>query len=288
VGQRRRTTSRAQGRKADGTRPAIEPRDRHFALDAERVGSWHSGNLYITHFFNGMSLMFPRGERFFVDSVRRFRDQIKDPELREQVAAFLSQEGIHAREHRNYNAVLRRRGYPAGALELITRVSLWSTRFTPARWQLAITCAFEHFTATLADAVLSDPEVLGDSAAEYAALWRWHCAEEIEHKAVAFDVYQTIAPGTLGYLGRVAAMALVSANYLPYTMVHQLALASFDRVFLDLDAAGGALRFFWTRPGLIPRGLAMYLRYYTPSFHPWEYDNSDLLRRWQRTSRAES
>jgi predicted metal-dependent hydrolase len=271
-------------RKRQRRRPPIEPRNRRFAVRGERMASWHSENLYISHFFNALSLMFPEGERFFVDSVRRVRHRIMDPDLQAQMEAFIRQEAIHAREHLHYNDELRRQGYPTDVFDLLTRIALRSTRLTPARWQLAITCAFEHFTATLADAALRDAEVLGDAAADYAELWRWHSAEEIEHKAVAFDVYQSVAPGVLGYLTRVAAMAVVSANYLPYVMVQQLALAAVDRVLLDPGAAAGALRFFWTRPGLISRQLKMYLDYYKPTFHPWEHDNADLFWRWRQTS----
>jgi predicted metal-dependent hydrolase len=83
-------------------------------------------------------------------------------------------------------------------------------------------------------------------------------------------------------------MALVTANYLPYSLVQLLALASVDRILLDPIAAAAAFRYFWIRPGLMPRGVVTYLRYYMPSFHPWEHDNTELLRRWQKTSAAQA
>lgn len=262
----------------------LAPRDVSFDLEDEHAGRWHSDNPYISHFWNGLSLMFPEGERFFMRAVSRVRQQIRDPELQEEVAAFLRQEGIHTREHVRYNDTLRRQGYPVQWLEWLTRLSLRSTRVTSARWQLAITCAFEHFTATLADAVLRDPTVLEGASPEFAALWRWHCVEEIEHKAVAFDVYQEIAPGVIGYLRRVLIMAFISANFLPYTMVHQVLLASRDRIVLDPGEAMRALQFFWSRPGLIPRGLRLYLDYYRPGYRPWDHDNSAAVERWRRTA----
>lgn len=277
--QQKRTT----GRRASGTRPPIERRDVHFDLGAVHAGRWHSDNPYISHFWNGLSLMFPDGERFFVDSVRRVRQGISDAQLQEQIRAFLSQEGTHAREHRSYNDVLRKQGYPARLLEWMTRLSLWSTRVTSARWQLAITCAFEHFTATLADAVLRDPRLFEDAAPTYAALWRWHCIEETEHKAVAFDVYDAIAPGLIGYLRRIIAMWFVTLNFLPYTAVLQLLLAAHDGVLLDFDAASVALRYFWERPGLIRRGIGLYASYYRPGFHPWDHENQALIDHWRKS-----
>jgi predicted metal-dependent hydrolase len=267
---------------AEGKRPAIEPRDLAFELEDEHAGRWHSDNPYISHFWNGLSLMFPEGERFFMRSLARVRKQIRDPELQREISAFLSQEGIHTREHAKYNDVLRRQGYPTQVLEWVTWLSLRSTQVTSARWQLAITCAFEHFTATLADAVHADPAVLEGATPEFAALWRWHCAEEIEHKSVAFEAYEELSPGAIGYLRRVLVMAILSANFLPYAMVHQLVLASRDRLLPDPREVAGALRFFWTRPGLIARGLRLYLAYFRPGYHPWDHDNGDAVERWRR------
>jgi predicted metal-dependent hydrolase len=267
------------------TRLAIEPRDLSFDLEDEHAGRWHSDNPYISHFWNGLSLMFPEGERFFMRAVSRVRKQIRDPQLQQEISAFLRQEGIHTREHIKYNDTLRRQGYPVQLLEWVTRLSLRSTQVTSARWQLAITCAFEHFTATLADAVLSDPKILDGASPEFAALWRWHCAEEVEHKSVAFDVYEQISPGTIGYLRRVLIMAFLSANFLPYTMVHQLFLASCDRLVPVPRDVKRALEFFWTRPGLIPRGLRLYLAYYRPGYNPWDHDNAHGVERWRREHR---
>lgn len=281
MAQPRRATRRPESRKA-GTRAPIKPRNRQFTLADEHVGSWHSDNPYISHFFNGLSLTFPYGEPFFINAIRRYRDWITDPELRAQVAAFIGQESIHAREHRRYNDMLRRRGYPADLLELITNFSLWMTALTPGLWQLGITCAFEHFTAIMAEAALGDGDILDGAVTEYAEMWRWHCAEEIEHKGVAFDVLHAVAPGWLAYLVRTAAMTGVTANFLTYSMFQQVSLAAFDHLLLDPKAAAAALWYFWINPGLMPRGFRRFASYYKPSFHPWELDDSDLLERWQQ------
>ncbi|MEK6425214.1 MAG: metal-dependent hydrolase, partial [Burkholderia gladioli] len=51
-------------------------RDLHFALPVERAKDWHGQGPAVTHFFNALSLLFPAGERFFMDSVRNYRDRI--------------------------------------------------------------------------------------------------------------------------------------------------------------------------------------------------------------------
>ena len=184
---------RVKRRVGPETRPAIEPRDLRFDLSGVQAGRWHSDNPYISHFWNALSITFPDGERFFMDSVRRVRREIRDGHLQEQIRAFLSQEGIHAREHRAYNDLLREQGYPAQWPERLTRLALWLTRVTSARWQLALTCALEHFTATLAELVLTSEEtrdLFGHE--EVRNLFVWHALEESEHKAVAFDVYRAV------------------------------------------------------------------------------------------------
>ena len=72
-------------------------RDLRFNLPPERASDWHVQGSHVTHFFNALSLLFPAGERFFMDSVRNYRDQIDDPVLKKQVLGFIGQEAMHTR-----------------------------------------------------------------------------------------------------------------------------------------------------------------------------------------------
>src|SRR3546814_6631164 len=78
------------------------PLSRHFV----------EGDILQSHILAVLSATFPKGEQFFVDSVRNFRDQITDEELRRQVAGFIGQETMHGREHDRFNEVLGQLGYP--------------------------------------------------------------------------------------------------------------------------------------------------------------------------------
>mgnify|MGYP003452248881 FL=1 len=77
----------------------IRPRHLDFNLPKPLPRHWHGGDAFKTHLFDSMSVLFPDGERFFIDSVRQFRDQISDPLLKEQIRGFIGQEGHHSREH---------------------------------------------------------------------------------------------------------------------------------------------------------------------------------------------
>jgi len=262
-------------------RPKIQTRNIAFDLPADLPRHWHSGDPYITHFFNGLSLMFPDGERFFMDSVRRFQDRVTEPRLREEVRGFLGQEGIHGREHHRYNELLEAQGYPARKLERFVQWGIAIDRKLPAKWQLAVTCALEHFTAIFAEVVLREPGFFRDAHPAMARLWTWHALEETEHKAVAFDVYQTVAPGFGGYLRRIAAMAIVTVLFGLQILIHESVLVRRDGMLWKLGARRKAFRFLWVNPGFLALGLRHYRRYYHRDFHPWQRDSSELVARWK-------
>src|SRR5258708_38681819 len=126
---------------------SLQDLPRHFAAD---------GDLITSHVAAGLSAVFPDGEDFFVRSVRHFRDQITDPELKRQVAGFIGQEAMHGREHRAFNERLDQLGYPTKEGERITKWGLAAReRLLSAKSNLAVTAAPQHLTATLAHALLS-------------------------------------------------------------------------------------------------------------------------------------
>src|SRR5947207_2664818 len=94
---------------------SLQDLPKHFADD---------GDLILSHIAAALSAVFPDGEDFFVRSVRNFRDQIADPELKQQVAGFIGQEAMHGREHRAFNNRLDELGYPTKRVERITKWGL--------------------------------------------------------------------------------------------------------------------------------------------------------------------
>ena len=158
---------------------------KHFAAD---------GDLILSHLAASLSAVFPDGEDFFVRSVRHYRDQITDPVLKRQVAGFIGQEATHGREHRILNDRLDELGYPVKRFERLTERGLAiRTRLAPPIANLAATAALEHFTATLAELVLTSEETRATFGHdELRNLFLWHALEESEHKAVAFDVYKAV------------------------------------------------------------------------------------------------
>lgn len=144
-------------------------RDLRFDLPVERAKDWHAQGSHVTHFFNALSLLFPAGERFFMDSVRHYRDRIDDPVLKKQVLGFIGQEAMHTREHVEYNELLQANRMPARKLDQRVWIVLGYVKRTfPQALQLAHTVAAEHYTAMLADWILRDPTRLAGSVEGYA------------------------------------------------------------------------------------------------------------------------
>ena len=155
------------------------------------------------------------GERFFINSVRAYRDQITDPELKKAVTAFIGQEAMHGREHEEYNSALFAVAPIAPKFEKLVESILNSlSKHAPKAFSLSGTIALEHFTALLADGVLSDSRVSGGADPDYAALWVWHSLEETEHKAVAFDVYEAVmGKGVGAYALRSTGLVLATVLF---------------------------------------------------------------------------
>lgn len=248
--------------------PASVPRD------------WYGGDPFTTTHLDALSLLFPEGERFFVDSVKQLRHLIEDPELREQVAGFIGQEAMHGKEHRAFNEMLVGHGYAAapkvdawlrGFLKLVRRV-------LPKKSQLAATCALEHFTAIMAERLLRDEQMREPMDPSVRGLWTWHALEESEHKAVAFDVYRAAGGG---YARRVAIMLLTTVIFFAVTLwVQSRLMYARGVLFRPWRWARGVTR-MWIWPGFFLRMIPAYLDYFRPGFHPDDRDTAALLDDWR-------
>lgn len=261
----------------------IPKRDLHFDFSKVDLGHWHPGGPHLTHYFNVHSLQFPKGERFFINSVRHFRDRITDPVLKEQVAGFIAQEAMHGREHEAYNEALKQYGYPVEAMERWVGRTLKVAKLTmPPKGQLAMTAALEHLTAIGAEELLGHDDGLDRAHPEMARLWRWHAIEETEHKAVAFDVYRHVAgTGPIAWLRRCFTLLTSSTGMTLMTWLFLFAVTWRAGIFFDLRGWGRMLWWIWVKPGNVRRQFVHYWAYFKPSYHPWDIDNYHHVERWK-------
>ena len=243
---------------------------------------WWGGNAFATHLANGVNLLFPAGERFFVRSVRHFQDRIEDPSLRAAVRAFNAQEGSHSKAHDTQIRTLEAQGYRVRRfLARYEKIGfgLIAPSVSP-EMRLAVTVALEHYTAILAEHALQDPML------EYAhpvmrQLLRWHAAEEIEHKAVAFDVLKVVNPS---YALRMGGMALATAGLFGFWMAAFAMLLSQEKKLTGASLAQPRVPEAQRRSILRDVVLAGIREYARPDFHPNDKDTLPLARAYLATA----
>jgi predicted metal-dependent hydrolase len=260
------------------------------------------------HLLAVLSGLFPNGEEMFIEAVRHYRDQITDPDLVKQVNGFIGQEVTHGRQHRRLNDRLAELGYRSNIVDQtmqadvhsltpgMRRVVWLASRVGPLRglaerldeqraegpdplFRLALTAALEHYTATMAELLLTSTD-LQDLFADDALfrMWAWHAIEESEHRAVAFDVYKAIGGDeeTRARAMRLSGLALVFIS-----SWHTLAGVIRDRrSWRDF----GLAKSLWrnrTNPLLSKRFRKNIAEYYRADFHPLDRDTSELEDAWR-------
>lgn len=180
----------------------IKVRKINFGHEKIQKKYWYNDNPISTHFLNALHAVFPDGEKLFIRSVKYFEKNIQDPALRERVKGFIGQEVQHGLQHQRFYESLKAQGvdidgfvawYKDAAYEKYVEpafLSLLGNGKLAEMGSLSVTAALEHYTATLAEVVLKNPNTfLKNVPEDMKHMLMWHAAEEIEHKAVAYDVY---------------------------------------------------------------------------------------------------
>ncbi len=158
---------------------------------------------------NGISLTMPHLEPFLIRAVRAASQTVANPYVRAEADAFMAQEGQHFRAHRRFNDLLKNLHYPRLAkLEADMAASYERLDTQSLRRRMAYTVGFESMTIGLTRWLVTERvRLFGHVDTRIVSVMLWHMVEEIEHKCVAFDVYQANFSGSLGgYLARVAGI----------------------------------------------------------------------------------
>ncbi|WP_372783749.1 metal-dependent hydrolase [Litorivivens sp.] len=259
---------------------AITVRRMNFAIQPEMEKYWFNGNPLISAFFYALSATFPDGERFFIDTVRHYRNDIEDPKLQQEIRAFIGQEAHHGKAHEDFNNALEAKGFPVNkvAAKAKALLDLARQRLKPQR-QLAITVALEHVTATMAEHALRHPELLEQMDPTFRKMIIWHAVEEIEHKAVAFDVFRHCVDDEF-LRRRVMFMSLIL--FFGRIMYFQKLLLRADNRRANLREWWGAMKFFWGKGGLMRESLIHFAKAFKRGFHPQDIDQTALIKDWQK------
>jgi hypothetical protein len=239
------------------------------------------GDLVMSHFVSTLSATFPEGEDFFIRSVREYRDHISDADLKEAVKGFIAQEATHRHQHRLLNDRLQAMGYPTEGIDrhIKTLVGRLEKRFSP-KMRLAVTAALEHYTATFAEIILTSDEaqeLIGYT--EVRPILLWHALEECEHKAVAFDVYETVGGSERT---RVWGMRIASLLLFTELVIQTTRSLAGDRAAYNPVRLLRSLRAFRHNPLFSRAAIERFRSYTHAGFHPDDWDSAEILERWTK------
>ncbi len=223
-------------------RHEIVPRKVAFDLSNSPL-HWLPGDSFSSHIINGVHLLLPAGELWFCRVYNKALPYVTDENLRKDVRAFIEQEAIHAQAHRHGEKWLKEQ-HNMDVSEYRERVD-WLFRHLlgdqplgyklpkslEMRWlilRVGLIAGIEHFTGMFGDWCMnSDGWDEGDPVV--ADLFRWHLAEEVEHRTVAFDLFDHLCKTKLGfYISRQAIMAIVFPLFIYMIMEGYRSLASQD------------------------------------------------------------
>lgn len=255
-----------------------EPKVRQLNIDLSTgfPRHWLGNDPFRTQVLNAMSLSFPLGEQYFIDSLRASLPLIKDPDLYRQAKGFIGQEASHRHLHIQYNQELERQGlrhfiapFLKWRIKRSARLSLQS--------KVAISAAYEHYTAMFSNGVLGKANMLQDAAEPLRSLWEWHCAEEIEHKSIVFDVYKAIGGG---YWRRIGWYVYVTIFFSIDSILQTINNLYRDKQLFKWRNIPGVFKMYFSRHGLFTGNLIEAIAYLRPGFSPWHSDNRDLSERW--------
>ncbi|AXY55827.1 metal-dependent hydrolase [Acinetobacter chinensis] len=240
---------------------------------------WFGGDPFRTRLFDALSLTFPVGERYFIQSVRLFRDQITDADLKQRVADFIKQEAQHGIAHDRMNDEMKRQGMPVDAFVdfLGERFEYLLSKRSP-QYNLAITAASEHLTALMAETFYSKKETLQDVHPYVRALFAWHAIEEMEHRDVAFDVMKQV--GNVPEMTRKAALAITTCLMFGYTFYRADVMLKYDGFsrLQRLNMARKGLPWFFGRNGKLSAMSSQFADWFKKDFHPNQHP---VIRQYQ-------
>jgi predicted metal-dependent hydrolase len=253
-------------------------------LQAPIARHWCAGDAFRSAFFNALSMSFPVGEQFFIDSVRGGWQALPaeaKARLQTEVQGFVGQEATHRRLHALYNAHLAQLGL-VNAWEPRARARLKLLDGVHIRHWVAITAANEHFTAILAEWMLRHPEALGEQDERLRTLWLWHSAEESEHRSTAFDVYRALGGNEVWrrrWFRRVSVIFLADVLRQTVSNLHH------DGSLWRWSTWRSAGVFLFGRGGLVRSTFGPWRDYLRPDFHPTQHDDA-ASRAWLHANAA--
>ena len=246
---------------------------------------WNGGDAFRSAFFNALSMSFPLGEQYFMDSVRAGLKTLPEDQrtrFAAEVQGFVGQEATHRRIHSLFNGHLQTQGF-TNALERRAAKRMQASAHMDVRVHVGATAATEHLTAIFADWMLAHPEALEGSEDRLKTLWLWHSAEESEHRSTAFDVYQAIGGN---HEWRLRLFRYITFTFFSDVTRQTIRNLWHDKALFRWSTWRSAGRFLFGKDGFISSNRAQWRAYLREDFHPRQQDGS-RSEQWLRDNSAQ-
>ncbi len=239
---------------------------------------WVSGDPVATAFFNSLSISFPHAEIYMIDSLKPWRAHVSDS-MRKEINLFIQQELNHSREHVAFNRGMIEAGFEFQPVEkdIIKLVKELNMRSDLERLQMTI--CMEHLTAIISSELLSDDRHLARAESELHKLWIWHATEEIEHKAVAYNVWLEATKDWSDlrrWASRCLYFTIISYRFFSNRLSAQIYLLQQDG-YSKSAAFFAMMRYGLRKDGLLRRLAKPWAAFYKVNFHPWSVDDRHLI-----------
>ncbi|MBA4163625.1 MAG: hypothetical protein C0510_03180 [Erythrobacter sp.] len=260
---------------------ALIVRDQRFDRTHRTPRWWLANDPVATAWYNSVSASLPRGEAFFIDTLKLFRDGLP-PRLAREIKAFTRQEINHTREHVAFNRLVQDHGYDVESIDRGIHEMLALTEGRAKEFNLAISIALEHFAATIGRQLLTDPRYLAGADPIAAEVWRWHATEELEHKGLVYDIWLHATRDWSGwkrYKTRTLIAALITKKYFGNRIRDALGLMRQDGI-TGWRAKWRLYSYLWLTPGMMRHMAFEWATILMPGFHPWKHDDRPLIRKY--------
>ena len=250
-------------------------------LEAPFELRWNGGDAFTSAFMNALSMSFPVGEQFFIDSLRRGVKELS-PELQasfaQDIKGFIGQEATHRRIHERFNHHVLDQGmvnhWEKRALRRIAHINQ-----KKAIHAVAVTTAYEHYTSVFAAWLLNHPDFLAQAPQRLQTLWMWHASEETEHRSVSFDIYRAMGGNDVW---RKRWMITVTVFFLSDILRQTCSNLWHEGSLFKVSTWRSAWRHLFAKQGLFTSSYASWKQYFRADFHPTEHDDQ-LSRQWLQT-----
>lgn len=244
----------------------MKVRKPNFVFNTNTPAHWLGGSPLKSHLCNSFTLLFPAGEKFFIRSVQKLFSEIQSETLKSEARTFIRQEAQHYLEHEKFFQVLKKQGYEIEKILKIVEgvVTTVSENWISPRTAMAMTAGCEHITALLSEIALTD-NFFEEAPADLKELFEWHSLEELEHRAVAYDVFQATDGN---YTSRVIGLLGAYIFFTALTTYITCSLMKQDKTLFRVKTAQEAMNIFFIDQKLFFKAAGIFARYLLPNFHP--------------------